>query len=137
MARRGLRLSGGERQRLAIARAILKNAPILVLDEATSALDTESEAAVQAALANLMQGRTVLVIAHRLSTVRRADRIAVMERGQITELGSHDELLILGGTYSRLYNLQFGDEDVDRTADIDAVVAGVEGTALDGFPWGG
>src|ERR1700744_5785836 len=89
---RGTRLSGGERQRLAIARALLKDAPILVLDEATSSLDTESEAAVQAALATLMQGRTVLVIAHRLSTVRSADRIAVMEDGYITELGSHEEL---------------------------------------------
>jgi subfamily B ATP-binding cassette protein MsbA len=114
---RGARLSGGERQRLAIARALLKDAPILILDEATSALDTESEAAVQAALANLMQGRTVLVIAHRLSTVRRADRIAVMEHGAITELGTHEELLAMGGTYRRLYDLQFGaaggpDEDV-------------------------
>lgn len=126
---RGLRLSGGERQRLAIARAILKNAPILILDEATSALDTESEAAVQAALSNLMQGRTVLVIAHRLSTVRRADRIAVMERGRITELGSHDELLELGGTYSRLYNLQFGEDEVIHPEDSDPEVPGVEGTA--------
>jgi subfamily B ATP-binding cassette protein MsbA len=108
---RGARLSGGERQRLAIARAILKNAPILILDEATSALDSESEAAVQAALENLMQDRTVLVIAHRLSTVRRADRIAVMEHGEITEMGSHEELLAHGGTYNRLYNLQFGEVD--------------------------
>ncbi len=107
----GTRLSGGERQRLAIARALLKDAPILILDEATSSLDAESEAAVQAALANLMQGRTVLVIAHRLSTVRRADRIAVMESGCITELGSHEELLALGGTYSRLYQLQFGEAE--------------------------
>jgi ATP-binding cassette, subfamily B, bacterial MsbA len=105
---RGARLSGGERQRIAIARALLKNAPILILDEATSSLDTESEVAVQAALANLIEGRTVLVIAHRLSTVRRADRIAVMESGAITELGTHDELLALGGMYSRLYHLQFG-----------------------------
>jgi subfamily B ATP-binding cassette protein MsbA len=109
---RGARLSGGERQRLAIARALLKDAPILILDEATSSLDTESEAAVQAALANLMQGRTVLVIAHRLSTVRRADRIAVMEEGCITELGSHEELIERGGTYSRLYHLQFGAGDL-------------------------
>jgi subfamily B ATP-binding cassette protein MsbA len=109
---RGARLSGGERQRLAIARALLKDAPILILDEATSSLDTESESAVQAALANLMQGRTVLVIAHRLSTVRRADRIAVMEDGRITELGSHEELIALGGTYSRLYHLQFGEGDL-------------------------
>jgi subfamily B ATP-binding cassette protein MsbA len=118
----GSRLSGGERQRIAIARALLKDAPILILDEATSSLDTESEAAVQAALANLMQGRTVLVIAHRLSTVRRADRIAVMEEGLITELGSHDELIALGGTYSRLYHLQFGEGDL-------ALVEAAEGTA--------
>jgi subfamily B ATP-binding cassette protein MsbA len=125
---RGTRLSGGERQRLAIARAILKNAPLLVLDEATSSLDTESEAAVQAALANLMQGRTVLVIAHRLSTVRRADRIAVLERGSLTELGSHDELMALGGTYHRLYNMQFGEDGFGAPLE-DVVVASVEGTA--------
>jgi len=109
---RGARLSGGERQRLAIARALLKDAPILILDEATSSLDTESEAAVQAALANLMEGRTVLVIAHRLSTVRRADRIAVLESGRITELGSHDELVARNGTYNRLYQLQFGEGEL-------------------------
>ena len=109
---RGTRLSGGERQRLAIARALLKDAPILVLDEATSSLDTESEAAVQAALANLMQGRTVLVIAHRLSTVRRANRIAVIEHGELTELGSHDALMANGKTYQRLYNMQFGDAEL-------------------------
>ncbi len=104
---KGTRMSGGERQRLAIARAILKNSPILILDEATSALDMESELFVQAALANLMQGRTVFVIAHRLSTVRRATRIAVIEGGQITEMGTHDELMRNSGTYQRLYNMQF------------------------------
>jgi len=126
---RGMRLSGGERQRLAIARALLKNAPLLVLDEATSALDTESEAAVQAALANLMQGRTVLVIAHRMSTVRRADRIAVIEHGRLTELGSHDELLTLGGMYSRLHNMQFGEDYASQVEAEDIVTSGVEGTA--------
>ncbi len=109
---KGVRLSGGERQRLAIARAILKNSPILILDEATSALDMESEHLVQAALANLMQGRTVFVIAHRLSTVRRATRIAVIENGRITEMGPHEELLSQSGTYRRLYDLQFSGDDV-------------------------
>ncbi|HWM93025.1 MAG TPA: ABC transporter ATP-binding protein [Thermoanaerobaculia bacterium] len=103
----GVRLSGGQRQRLAIARALLKNAPILILDEATSHLDTHSEALVQKALSNLMQGRTTLVIAHRLSTVMRADRIVVMEGGRIVEEGNHGELMALGGTYRRLYDLQF------------------------------
>jgi subfamily B ATP-binding cassette protein MsbA len=104
---RGQRLSGGQRQRLAIARAILKNAPILVLDEATSALDSEAEVAVQNALANLMQNRTSIVIAHRLSTIRRADAIVVLERGRIVETGRHDELLARpSGTYAMLYQLQ-------------------------------
>ena len=106
---RGLRLSGGERQRLSIARAILKDAPILILDEATSALDTESESLVQSALQNLMTGRTVFVIAHRLSTVRRADRILVLENGVITDEGSHECLIGHTGTYRRLYDLQFID----------------------------
>ena len=106
---RGVRLSGGERQRIAIARAILKNAPILILDEATSALDSESEALVQSALHNLISGRTVFVIAHRLSTVRRADRIVVIENGAIADIGSHDDLMTRLGTYRRLYELQFAD----------------------------
>jgi subfamily B ATP-binding cassette protein MsbA len=115
---KGVRLSGGERQRLAIARAILKGAPILILDEATSALDTESEAFVQAALANLMQGRTVFVIAHRLSTVRNATRIAVLEQGRITEIGTHDELLEQSGTYRRLHDLQFRTEPETVAAEM-------------------
>lgn len=106
---KGFRLSGGERQRLAIARAILKNAPVLILDEATSALDAESEALVQEALGNLMAGRTVIVIAHRLSTVRRANRIAVLEQGRITAVGPHEELLQSSPTYQKLYRLQFMD----------------------------
>ena len=108
---RGVRLSGGERQRLAIARALLKNAPVLILDEATSALDSESEALVQSALHNLMSGRTVFVIAHRLSTVRRADRIVVLENGTIADIGRHEELMSKLGTYRRLYELQFADAD--------------------------
>ncbi len=103
----GVRLSGGERQRIAIARAMLKNAPILILDEATSALDSESERLVQEALEHLMENRTTLVIAHRLSTVRRADRIVVVVRGKIVEQGTHDELLALGREYSKLHGLQF------------------------------
>ncbi len=106
---RGLRLSGGERQRISIARAILKNAPILILDEATSSLDAESEALVQQALQNLMEGRTTIVIAHRLSTVRRADRIIVLEDGRIRESGTHEELVVRRGLYWKLYNLQFQD----------------------------
>jgi subfamily B ATP-binding cassette protein MsbA len=108
---RGQRLSGGQRQRLAIARAILKDSPILILDEATSELDSESELFVQKALANLMVGRTVFVIAHRLSTIRRANKIIVLEGGAIRESGTHQELLALGGLYTRLYELQFADAD--------------------------
>jgi subfamily B ATP-binding cassette protein MsbA len=104
---RGVRLSGGQRQRLAIARAILKDAPILLLDEATSALDTESEQHVQAALDELMRNRTTIVIAHRLSTIENADRILVMEQGEIIESGSHEELLRLNGSYAKLYKKQF------------------------------
>jgi subfamily B ATP-binding cassette protein MsbA len=104
---RGVRLSGGQRQRIAIARAILKDAPILLLDEATSALDTESEKHVQAALDRLMQNRTTLIIAHRLSTIENADRILVMELGEIVESGSHSELLAHGGHYAKLYQKQF------------------------------
>ncbi|MCG2583639.1 lipid A export permease/ATP-binding protein MsbA [Massilia sp. TS11] len=106
----GMRLSGGQRQRVAIARAIYKDAPILILDEATSALDNESERAVQAALDELMAGRTTLVIAHRLSTVERADRIVVLDQGRIAEIGRHEELLARGGIYAKLYHLQFADE---------------------------
>ena len=113
---RGVRLSGGERQRLAIARALLKNAPVLILDEATSALDSESEALVQSALHNLMSGRTVFVIAHRLSTVRRADRIVVIDNGTISEIGAHEELMSRLGTYRRLYDLQFSDVDLPKVA---------------------
>jgi subfamily B ATP-binding cassette protein MsbA len=106
---RGLRLSGGERQRISIARALLKNAPILILDEATSSLDAESETLVQRALQNLMEGRTTIVIAHRLSTVRRADRIIVLADGRVKESGTHEELVVRRGLYWKLYNLQFQD----------------------------
>jgi subfamily B ATP-binding cassette protein MsbA len=113
---RGVRLSGGERQRIAIARAILKNSPILILDEATSALDSESEALVQAALQNLMRGRTVFVIAHRLSTVRRADRIVVLENGTISDIGAHEVLMQKVGTYRRLFELQFAEAETQRVS---------------------
>jgi subfamily B ATP-binding cassette protein MsbA len=104
---RGTRLSGGQRQRIAIARALLKDAPILILDEATSALDTEAERHIQAALAQLMRNRTTFVIAHRLSTVEQADRIIVLDAGRIAESGTHAELLAHGGLYAQLHALQF------------------------------
>ncbi|HSH45673.1 MAG TPA: ATP-binding cassette domain-containing protein [Longimicrobiales bacterium] len=112
LGERGTRLSGGQRQRIAIARALLRDAPILILDEATSALDTQSEALVQDAIERLMESRTVLVIAHRLSTVRKADRIVVMQAGRVVEQGRHEELLERGGLYRELYDLQFSDDEL-------------------------
>jgi len=107
----GVLLSGGQRQRLAIARALLKNAPILILDEATSALDTESERKIQAALENVMKGRTTLVIAHRLSTIENADLIVVMDKGAIIEQGTHSELIEQNGFYNQLHKNQFDDNE--------------------------
>jgi subfamily B ATP-binding cassette protein MsbA len=115
---RGQRLSGGQRQRLAIARAILRDSPILILDEATSALDSESEMLVQDALSNLMRNRTSFIIAHRLSTVRRADAIIVIEQGTVVEAGTHEELLAAGGVYARLYDMQLQEEPADIEAEV-------------------
>ena len=104
---RGMNISGGQRQRISIARAILKNPQILILDEATSALDTESECVVQEALDRLMVGRTSFVIAHRLSTIKNADKIMVLEKGQLIEQGNHDELMAMDGLYAHLYKIQY------------------------------
>jgi subfamily B ATP-binding cassette protein MsbA len=125
----GARLSGGERQRISIARARLKDAPILILDEATSSLDTESELEVQEALENLMKGRTTLVIAHRLSTISHADRIIVLVDGQIVEEGTHDELLRQNGEYCKLYNMQFRDNSFENNNNRRSMIEKVEDTA--------
>jgi subfamily B ATP-binding cassette protein MsbA len=119
----GVRLSGGERQRLAIARALLKNAPILILDEATSSLDSEAERLVQQALEHLIENRTTLVIAHRLSTIRRAGRIAVVVHGAIIEQGTHDELIARGREYRKLHDLQFQSPELDGDAAFDKLVS--------------
>jgi subfamily B ATP-binding cassette protein MsbA len=113
---RGIKLSGGQRQRVAIARAILKNPAVLVLDEATSNLDTESERLIEDALSRLLVGRTTLIIAHRLSTVRRADRLVALDRGRIVEEGTHADLLARGGLYARLYQRQFRDDSTELSA---------------------
>ncbi|HEV2432215.1 MAG TPA: ATP-binding cassette domain-containing protein, partial [Burkholderiales bacterium] len=122
---RGVRLSGGEKQRIAIARALLRNAPILILDEATSALDSEVEAAIQEELLDLMQGKTVIAIAHRLSTIARMERLVVLDNGRIAETGTHDELLRLGGLYEKLWQHQSGaflaNELADDVFDSDGV----------------
>mgnify|MGYP000279013657 FL=1 len=109
---RGMNISGGQRQRISIARAILKNPQILILDEATSALDTESERVVQEALDRLMVGRTSFVIAHRLSTIKNADKIMVLENGQLIEQGNHDELMAMDGLYAHLYKIQYRSKEV-------------------------
>ncbi|HET6765636.1 MAG TPA: ATP-binding cassette domain-containing protein, partial [Longimicrobiaceae bacterium] len=122
---RGVKLSGGQRQRIALARALLKDPAVLILDEATSSLDAESEALIEDALGHMLGGRTTVIIAHRLSTVRRADRLLVIDRGLIVEEGTHDELLVQGGIYAKLYSRQFRDEPADgesETADEGALV---------------
>ena len=106
---RGIRLSGGQRQRLSIARAILKNSPLMIFDEATSSVDTETEREIQANLASITKGKTALVIAHRLSTIRHADRILVIRDGKVAEEGPHDDLVLLNGTYADLWHIQSGD----------------------------
>ena len=120
----GVRLSGGERQRIAIARAILRDPSILLLDEATSALDTESEQLIQEALEPLMKGRTTFVVAHRLSTVRNADLIIVLDGGRIVEKGTHDELMKRGGLYQRLYEMQFVNEEMSLSGEISSTTNG-------------
>jgi subfamily B ATP-binding cassette protein MsbA len=117
---RGVKLSGGQRQRIAIARAVLKNPAVLVLDEATSSLDNESERLVEVALERLLVGRTTLIIAHRLSTVQRADRLVVLDQGRIVEQGTHAELLRLGGVYAKLFQMQWRDGE-DLTSALSAL----------------